>query len=684
MLTVTPCMACVMASHQAEHDRLVTEIRDALYRYHVLDDPVLSDAEYDRLYQQLTALEAAHPELVTPQSPTQQVAPPPSTAFAPITHRQAMLSLDNAFHHDDITAFFARLARLLDRQDADDVTVVCERKIDGVAVNLTYIDGVLATAATRGNGVTGEDITAQVRTIKDVPFRLHTDTPPTYLDVRGEVYYPLDAFQQMNETRIEVGEPVFKNPRNAAAGALRQKDPAITATRPLALWCHGVGYTSDNTHPTHAQLLTWLATLGLPVEPGFAVTTGVTDTLTYIEDTTKHRHEVGYEIDGVVIKLDRIAERDALGFTARAPRWAIAYKMAPVEEHTRLKSIEINVGRTGKVTPFAVLEPVHVAGTTISTTTLHNELQIHLKDVRVGDTVIVRRAGDVIPEVVGPVLAKRPGDAQPFVMPANCPFCDGPLTRGDGQAHHYCLNLACPNRLLSSVTHLAARGALDIEGLGDETVKLFIDAGLITNMADVFRLPEHASTLQSFPGFGAKRIARLFAGIETARDAGFERVVVGLNIRHVGPTVAKTLAKTFGHVQTLADADLDTLAQIDGIGPAIATEIVTHFALEANRQLIDELMALDVRLESTSQVKPADEQDLKGEVIVITGTLTNFVRSDLAAVLEARGAKIVGSVSKSTTMLIAGENAGSKYAKARELDVPIVTQDDLDKLVGQA
>ncbi|MEX2532577.1 MAG: NAD-dependent DNA ligase LigA [Nitriliruptoraceae bacterium] len=683
MPTATLYMARVMASLQAEHDRLVTEIRDALYRYHVLDDPVLSDADYDRLYQQLIALEAAHPELVTPQSPTQQVAPPPSTAFAPVTHRQAMFSLDNAFHHDDIAAFFLRVARLLDRTDADDVTVVCERKIDGVAVNLTYIDGVLATAATRGNGISGEDITAQVRTITDVPYRLHTDTPPAYLDVRGEVYYPLDAFQQMNETRIEAGEPVFKNPRNAAAGALRQKDPAITASRPLALWCHGVGYTTDMTHTTHAQLLTWLAALGLPVEPGFAVTTGVSDTLTYIDHTTKHRHEVGYEIDGVVIKLDQIAERDVLGFTARAPRWAIAYKMAPVEEHTQLKSIEINVGRTGKVTPFAVLEPVHVAGTTISTTTLHNELQIHLKDVRVGDTVIVRRAGDVIPEVVGPVLAKRPVGTEPFVMPANCPFCGGPLTRADGEAHHYCLNVACPNRLLSSVTHLAARGALDIEGLGDETVKLLIDAGLITNMADVFRLPEHAATLQTFPGFGAKRIARLFAGIETARNAGFERVIVGLNIRHVGPTVAKTLAKTFGHVQALVDQDIDTLAQIDGIGPAIATEIVTHFALEANRQLIDELMALDVCLESTSQVKPADEQDLKGEVIVITGTLTNFVRSDLAALLEARGAKIAGSVSKNTTMLIAGENAGSKYDKARELNVAIVTEDDLNDLVRQ-
>lgn len=670
-----------MADITHTYDQLVAELRDALYRYHVLDDPVLSDAEYDRLYRELVALEEAHPHLITAHSPTRQVAPAPSVAFAPVTHRQTMLSLDNAFHHDDILAFFLRIARLLNRSDVDDITVVCERKIDGVAVNLTYEDGVLVTAATRGNGVTGEDITAQVRTIDGVPYRLATDTPPAYLEVRGEVYYPLAAFNEMNERRIEAGEAVFKNPRNAAAGALRQKDPAVTATRPLAVWCHGVGYTTDVTHGTHAELLLWLKSLGLPVEPGFVVTTGVTDTLGYIETATKYRHEVGYEIDGVVIKLDDVKERDALGFTARAPRWAIAYKMPPVEEHTRLNAIEINVGRTGKVTPFAVLEPVHVAGTTISTTTLHNELQIHLKDVRVGDTVIVRRAGDVIPEVVGPVLAKRPADAQPFVMPANCPFCDGPLIRLEGEAHHYCVNVACPNRLLSSVTHMASRGALDIEGLGDETVKLFIDAGLITNMADVFRLPNHAATLNTFPGFGAKRIARLFAGIDAAKNAGFERVVVGLNIRHVGPTVAKTLAKTFLDVAALADATSDTLAQIDGIGPAIATEIVTHFASPDNRQLVDELAELGVLLASTSRTLPADQQDFAGEVIVITGTLQNYVRSELAELLEARGAKVSGSVSKNTTMLIAGENAGSKYDKARELGVRIVTEETLNTLL---
>lgn len=670
-----------MADITHTYDQLVAELRDALYRYHVLDDPVLSDAEYDRMYRELVALEEAHPHLITAHSPTRQVAPAPSVAFAPVTHRQTMLSLDNAFHHDDISAFFLRIARLLNRSDADDITVVCERKIDGVAVNLTYEDGVLVTAATRGNGVTGEDITAQVRTIDGVPYRLATDTPPAYLEVRGEVYYPLAAFNEMNERRIEAGEAVFKNPRNAAAGALRQKDPAVTATRPLAVWCHGVGYTTDVTHGTHAELLLWLKSLGLPVEPGFAVTTGVTDTLGYIETATKYRHEVGYEIDGVVIKLDDVKERDALGFTARAPRWAIAYKMPPVEEHTRLNAIEINVGRTGKVTPFAVLEPVHVAGTTISTTTLHNELQIHLKDVRVADTVIVRRAGDVIPEVVGPVLAKRPADAQPFVMPANCPFCDGPLIRLEGEAHHYCVNVACPNRLLSSVTHMASRGALDIEGLGDETVKLFIDAGLITNMADVFRLPNHAATLNTFPGFGAKRIARLFAGIDAAKNAGFERVVVGLNIRHVGPTVAKTLAKTFLDVAALADATSDTLAQIDGIGPAIATEIVTRFASPDNRQLVDELAELGVLLASTSRTLPADQQDFSGEVIVITGALQNYVRSELAELLEARGAKVSGSVSKNTTMLIAGENAGSKYDEARELGVRIVTEETLITLL---
>lgn len=663
------------------YDALLGAVRDALYRYHVLDDPTMSDAAYDRLYQELLQFEQAHPELVIASSPTRLVAPPPSSAFAPVTHRQAMLSLDNAFDHDAIRAFFSRVARGLNRDDTDTIDVVCERKIDGVAVNLAYQDGVLVSAATRGNGVTGEEITAQVMTIDGVPFRLDTDRPPEYLEVRGEVYYPLDAFNDMNDARIEAGEPVFKNPRNAAAGALRQKDPAVTATRPLAVWCHGVGYATELKANTHSELLTWMGELGLPVEPGYAVVAGATETLRYIEAATASRHSVGYEIDGVVVKLNDVRERDALGFTARAPRWAIAYKMPPVEEHTRLNAIEINVGRTGKVTPFAVLEPVHVAGTTISTTTLHNEIQIHLKDVRVGDTVIVRRAGDVIPEVVGPVLAKRPSSAEPFAMPANCPFCDGPLVRNDGEAHHYCVNIACPNRLLSSVVHLASRTALDIEGLGEETVKLLIDAALIRNITDVFRLHEHHDTLQGFPGFGPKRVAKLLAGIDAARDRGFERIAVALNIRHVGPTVAKTLARAFDDLHELASSDVATLAAIDGIGPVIATEIVTHFSLPANRQLLDELAVLDVTLTSDRADRDAVAQTLDGETIVITGTLDGYVRSELAEALEARGARVTGSVSKATTMLIAGENPGSKREKAEALNVRIVSEAELATLL---
>lgn len=666
---------------KARYDDLVTTIRDALYRYHVLDDPTLSDAEYDRLYHELLALEQAHPGLATTNSPTRQVGAAPSGAFAPVTHSQAMLSLDNAFSHDDIAAFFARVARGLNRDNPDDITVTCERKIDGVAVNLTYVDGVLVTAATRGDGVTGEDITPQVKTIASVPYRLAHANPPAVLDVRAEVYYPLDAFNQMNAARIENGEPVFKNPRNAAAGALRQKDPRITASRPLSVWCHGVASSREHGHATHSGLLDWLGTLGLPVEPGRKVVTGVTDTLAYITEATATRHTVGYEIDGVVVKLDDVNERDALGFTARAPRWAIAYKMPPVEEHTTLRGIEINVGRTGKVTPFAVLEPVHVAGTTISTTTLHNEIQIHQKDVRVGDTVIVRRAGDVIPEVVGPVLAKRPATAVPFVMPSHCPFCDGPLTRGEGEAHHYCHNTSCPNRLLSAVTHLAGRTALDIEGLGDETVKLLIDHGLITNLADVFRLHTHTDQLAKFPGFGAKRITKLLDGIDAARQAGFERVMIALNIRHVGPTVAKTLGRHVDDLPALATCDRDTLAAIDGIGPVIATEIVNHFANRENLALVHDLAALGVNLASQRANQPRVAQTLAGETIVITGTLAGYVRSELAEQLEQRGAKVAGSVSKNTTCVIAGENPGSKRDKAVALGIPIIDEDAVKALL---
>jgi DNA ligase (NAD+) len=489
-----------LARARARHDELSRLLRDARYRYDVLSTPPMSDADYDRQMRELEAIEAAHPALATPTSPTRRVGSPVDSAFPPFTHLQPMLSLDNAFSREEIEAWLERVRRGL---GDDRVRLVCELKIDGVAVNLVYRDGILADAATRGDGTTGENVTAQVLTIEHVPYRLAVDDPPAVLEVRGEVYYPLEAFERMNADRIEQGEPAFMNPRNAASGALRQKDPSVTARRPLALWCHGVGAVEGIAFARHGEALDWLAAAGLPVAEQIHVADDLDAVWAYVERWTAARHDVAYEVDGVVVKVDDLAQRAALGTTARAPRWAIAYKMPPVEQSTRLRAIEVNVGRTGKATPYAVLEPVVVAGTTITYATLHNEIQVHAKDVRVGDTVIVRRAGDVIPEVVGPVPAERPDGARPWSMPATCPFCGQPLVRPAGEAHHFCENVDCPNRLLESLAHLAGRTALDIEGLGEQTVELLVEEGLVADLADVFRLHEHRDRLLALDKWGS-------------------------------------------------------------------------------------------------------------------------------------------------------------------------------------
>jgi DNA ligase (NAD+) len=454
----------------------------------------MSDAAFDALLRELEELEAAPSVARARRSPTRQVGAPVDTAFAPVRHLMPMLSLDNAFDRDEVEAWAARVRRGLG-DDTAPVRYVCERKIDGVAIDLVYRDGVLSGAATRGDGTTGEDVTAQVLTIADVPYRLTLDDPPALVEVRGEVHLPLDAFARMNAARIEAGEAAFMNPRNAASGALRQKDPSVTAERsPRALGARlgvleGVAFTS------HSEALRWLAAAGLPVPDESVTVEGVDAVWSEIERATEERHRLPYETDGVVVKVDDLAQQSLLGWTSRAPRWAIAYKMPPVEQETRLLAIEVNVGRTGKVAPFAVLEPVLVAGTTITHATLHNEIQVHAKDVRVGDTVVVRRAGDVIPEIVGPVLTKRPKGTRIWRMPSTCPFCDQPLVRPEGEAHHLCENVDCPNRLLESIAHLASRGALDIEGLGEQTVELLVERGLVTDLADLFRLDARRTDL---------------------------------------------------------------------------------------------------------------------------------------------------------------------------------------------
>lgn len=685
---------------RARHDELSRILRDARYRYDVLSAPPMPDADYDALFAELQRLEADHPWLVTAASPTQQVGSAPSTAFAPVTHLQPMLSLDNAFSREELLAWAERVQRRLAAAtgraaseedaaaaDAPPVRYVCELKVDGVAIDLVYRDGVLATGATRGNGTVGEDVTAQILTVDDVPYRLHLDEPPAVLEVRGEVYYPVEAFQAMNAARIERGEPAFMNPRNAASGALRQKDPEVTRERPLAVWCHGLGAVEGVGFDSHGEALAWLAAAGLPVDPRIATHEGLAAVWDHVERVAAARHDVGFEIDGVVVKVDDLAQRELLGFTARAPRWAIAFKLPPVEQATRLRAIEVNVGRTGKATPYAVLEPVLVAGTTITYATLHNELQVQAKDVRVGDTVMVRRAGDVIPEVVGPVLAERPEGTVAWSMPSTCPFCAEPLVRPEGEAHHFCENVDCPNRLRESLTHLAGRGALDIEGLGEQTVDLLLAEGLVTDLADVFRLHAHRDALLALDKWGEKRVDNLLAGIEAGRTRPLDRVLVALNIRHLGPTYAKTLVRALPSLQAIRDADPPTLEAIDGIGPVIAAAVHAWFATPRNARLIDDLLALGVTADAADAEVAAATDDVDAELlagwtVVVTGTLEGFTRDEARAALEARGAKVTGSVSGRTSLLVAGADPGSKLDKAASLGVPVVDEEGLRTLLA--
>jgi DNA ligase (NAD+) len=660
---------------RARHDELARTIRDARYRYYVLSDPPMSDAEFDRLLQELLELEAAHPALVNSASPSQQVGAPRDSAFPPYRHPQPMLSLDNAFSREELDAWAQRVERVLG-DDGGDVTYVCELKIDGVGINLVYRDGLLETAATRGDGTVGEDVTAQVLTIDDVPYRLRVEEVPTLLEVRGEVYYPLAAFETMNAARIERGEAVFMNPRNGASGALRQKDPEVTRQRPLSVWCHGLGTVEGMTFARHSEALEWLRAAGLPTPLETAVFDTVDDVWAFVERWTEARHDVPFEIDGVVVKVDHLTQREQLGFTARAPRWAIAYKMPPVEQETTLERIEVNVGRTGKATPYAVLDPVVVAGTRITFATLHNEIQVHAKDVRAGDRVMVRRAGDVIPEVVGPVLAKRPDGTTPWSMPPECPFCGQPLVRPEGEAHHFCENVDCPNRLRESLAHLASRGALDIEGLGEQTVDLLLEEGLVSDLADVFRLREHREALLALEKWGEKRVDNLLAGIEQGRQRPLDRVLVALNIRHLGPTYAKALVRALPSLAAIRAASPEDLEAIDGIGPVIAAAVHAWFATPRNEELIDDLVALGISTEAEPTEQPGTDRELlAGWTLVVTGTLEGFSRDEAKEALETRGAKVTGSVSRRTSAVVAGASPGSKLTKAEELGVPVLEEE---------
>ncbi|MGB5185694.1 MAG: NAD-dependent DNA ligase LigA [Acidimicrobiia bacterium] len=653
-------------------------LRHHNYQYHVLDSPLIPDIEFDEALRELQAIEAASPELVVADSPTQQIGGMVSAAFAAVTHRERMFSLDNVENVADLEAWRARIVRLLGR---DPSGYSCELKIDGLAISLTYEVGYLVRAATRGDGVTGEDITANVRTMENVPHVLSGD-PPVVIEVRGEIYMPVSAFDELNIRQAEDGKPPYVNPRNTAAGSVRQKDPAVTGSRRLLLWAYQIGYLEGGPAlESHTAQMEWLATLGLPVNPENRTVDTIEEVEAYVRRAEVQRHSNDYATDGIVIKVDNLVDQRALGFTAKSPRWAVAYKLPPEEKATKLLDIKINVGRTGAVTPYAVLDPVFVGGVTVTNATLHNESEVHRRDVRPGDTVIVRRAGDVIPEVVGPVLSVRPEGLAQWNMPPRCPFCGNPLVLPDGEAKAKCTGgYECPSRIREHLAYFAGRGAMDIEGLGYKTVDLLLREGLIGDPADVFTLK--SDDLLGREGWGETSVSNLLSAIDAAKDREVGRLLTGLGIDHVGGTVARVLARHFGSLDALAAASEDDIMLIDGIGPEIAGSVVGWFSDSDNSQLIDKFRAAGVRM-----ADPIDEREgsdlLAGLTVVITGSLERFSRSDAKAAVEALGGKVTGSVSRKTSALIAGASPGSKQAKAEDLGVPVLDEAAFVKLLEE-
>jgi DNA ligase (NAD+) len=659
-------------------DELVEQLHYHDYRYHVLSDPQVADAEYDQLVRELKGLEGEFPELVTPDSPTQRVGSRPSELFAPVRHRTRMLSLDNAFSWEELNAWGKRVERGLGRQ-AD---FVCELKIDGLAVSLTYEDGRYAQGATRGDGQVGDDISANIRTMRSAPMKLQGKAHPKVLEVRGEVYLPVKAFEKLNEELGAREERTFANPRNAAAGSLRQKDPAITAARPLKLWCHGVGAVEGRRFQRHSELLDYLKEAGLPVDPHIEQVGSLEAVFAFCERWQKDRHSIDYEIDGVVIKVDQVAYQEELGATSHAPKWAIAYKFPPEERTTKLEKIAVNTGRTGIVTPFAILEPIYIGGVTVGRATLHNEDEVKRKDVREKDTVIIRRAGDVIPEVVGPVLSKRAKNARRWKFPMTCPSCGTELVRKEGEAYWRCPNKrGCPSQNVEWLFHFASRGAMDIEHLGYKTGIALLDLGLVKDPADIYDLTDE--DLAQLPGFKEKSVANLRASIEASKDRELWRLLVALSIPHVGGHVAWVLTRAFHSIDRLEKAPVEELNAVEEIGPEIAQSVHVWFHDQENLELLSKLKKARIRTEEKSEVLAKAEGPLSGTTIVITGGLESMSRSEAEQAALDAGAKVASNVSKKTDFVVVGENPGSKYDRAVQLGVKTIDEQRfLERLRG--
>ena len=661
-------------SLQQQIDTLRQDLRRYEYEYHVLDNPTIPDAEYDRLFHQLKALEAAHPELITADSPTQRVGAKPLSGFAQIRHEIPMLSLDNAFSDEEFYAFVKRIEDRLIRLP-EPLTFCCEPKLDGLAVSILYVNGVLTQAATRGDGTTGEDITANIRTIRNIPLQLLMDNLPARLEVRGEVFMPHAGFERLNQQALEKGEKTFANPRNAAAGSLRQLDPKITSKRPLVLNAYGIGIAEGVDLPnTHYDRLQWLKSIGIPVNPEIRLCNGTDEVLDFYRDIQNKRSSLGYDIDGTVLKINDIALQEKLGFISKAPRWAIAYKFPAQEELTRLNDVEFQVGRTGAITPVAKLEPVFVAGVTVSNATLHNGDEIERLDIAIGDTVVIRRAGDVIPQIIGVLHDRRPADARPIVFPETCPVCDSAIVRIEGEAVARCTGgLFCAAQRKEALKHFVSRKAMDIDGVGGKLIEQLVDRELVHTPADLFKLD--LTTLTRLERMGAKSAENALASLEKAKNTTLARFIFALGIREVGEATALNLANHFKTLEALQNADLEALQQVPDVGEVVANRILAFWHEPHNVAVVNDLIAQGVHWE-TVETKEVTENRFKGKTVVLTGTLTQMGRNEAKALLQDMGAKVSGSVSAKTDFVIAGDAAGSKLTKAQELGVTVLTEEE--------
>ena len=647
------------------------------YLYYVKNAPEVSDAEYDELMRRLRAIEAHYPELVTPDSPTQRVSGQPVEAFGVVEHREPLLSLANAFDFGELEAWHRRAIGLAEVEGFD---IVVEPKIDGLAVALVYERGRFVQGATRGDGLRGENITENLRTIRSIPMHVRDGKLPSRFEVRGEVYMSKAAFERLNNLRADKGEPLFANPRNAAAGAVRQLDPRVTASRRLDIWVYQLGWADGGSRPeTHWETLRWLGDLGFRVNPNIARYHTLDEIQRHYEEWVEKRHELEYEIDGMVAKIDRLAFHERLGFVGREPRWAVAYKFPPIQATTKLLDIDINVGRTGSLNPFAVLEPVQVGGVVVQHATLHNEADVRRKDLRIGDTVIVQRAGDVIPQVVGPVTSKRSGQEREFVMPHRCPSCGGEVERREGEAMSYCVNPACQAQAFRWLTHFAGRAAMDIEGLGEQWAYMLIDKGLVADPADIYRLSKEQ--LVALERMGEKSAENLVDAIEASKQRPLSRLLFALGVRHVGSEIAETLASEFGSLDAVAAASREELEAVAAIGPKIAESVHSYFRGKRQRKMIGKLKRAGVNMEQ----RPAGtaEGSLTGQTFVITGTLGSMTRGGAEEKLMAMGASIGSGVTKKTTCLVAGEGPGSKLEKARQYGTRIMNEEELLRLLRE-